>query len=293
MLRPAVRAETGFTLVEVVVVLIIVSVLIAMAAMMTRGMVAAQKRSLTTTRMATVEAALTQFVAQQRRLPCPAFGVLAASDNNAGVESNRDPATGCTTSQLSGVVPWRTLGLTEQDATDGWDRRLTYRVFPLLAADNAMNLANCDPAGGAGPFPGAGGLCNPNCTAATLAANCTRPDNFLQNKGLQVQNGAGAILMDPATVPYSGAAYVLISHGETGGGAFLNSGNLSPSSVVDGNEESRNYANLNYLAPNPATAYFVDAAPSEISGANHFDDVVARPTILNVASRAGLSPRPH
>jgi prepilin-type N-terminal cleavage/methylation domain-containing protein len=52
----------GFTLVEIVVVLLIFSVIIGMAALITRGVTAAQKRSLTATRIATVEAAIVQHV---------------------------------------------------------------------------------------------------------------------------------------------------------------------------------------------------------------------------------------
>ena len=43
----------GFTLVEIVVVIVIMAILIAMAAALTRGVVAGQKRSLTATEWAT------------------------------------------------------------------------------------------------------------------------------------------------------------------------------------------------------------------------------------------------
>ena len=84
MRRPAHRRATGgFTLIETVVVLLIFGIILAMAAALTRGVVASQKRSLTATRIAGVEAALVQFVQQQRRLPCPADGTTPASNTNA------------------------------------------------------------------------------------------------------------------------------------------------------------------------------------------------------------------
>src|SRR5690349_6310138 len=146
------RRSRGFTLVEIVVVLLIFGIVLAMAAAITRGVVASQKRSLTATRMATVDAALVQFVMQQRRLPCPADGTKPTTDNNAGIEGPRN-AAGCTGTQANGVVPWRALALTEAEASDGWDRRLMYRVEPMLGADNGMDMTACDPAGGESPQP--------------------------------------------------------------------------------------------------------------------------------------------
>ena len=284
---PRVRpASRGFTLIEVVVVLLIFGVVMAMAAVITRGVVAAQKRSLTATRIAAVDAALVQFVLQQKRLPCPADGRLLSSDNNAGIEGGRDAVTGCTGTLQHGVLPWRTLALTETDATDGWDRRLTFRLDPVLGADNGMNMSWCDPAGTGAVV---GGACNTACTSSALG-NCTSPSAFLLNKGLKVRNVAGTVLMDPAVAPHTGAAYVVISPGESGGGGYLNSGTLAASNTTDGTEEALNYATGQYLG---AATYYVDDSLNETPGATHFDDIVSRPSLLSVVTRAGLGPRSH
>ena len=227
---------------------------------------------------------LAQFVTRYRRLPCPADGTLASANGAAGTEGARAPATGCTGNQQNGVVPWRDLGIAELDATDGWDRRLTYRVFPLLAADNMMDVTKCDPAGTAAVA--AGGACASPCTSTT----CTSPSNFLNTKGLRIRNVAGTVLMDPAVAPFTGAAYVVVSHGESGGGGYLNSGELAASSVGDGTEEMKNYASAQYVA---ATSYYVDDGIADAAGATHFDDIVSRPTIMGVAAKAGLGPRPQ
>ena len=286
-LRP--RTTAGFTLIEVVVVMLIFAVVIAMATVITRGIASAQKRSLTATRVAAIETALAQFVMQQKRLPCPANGTLASSANNAGVEMRAGNA--CTGNQQDGVVPWRTLGITETDATDGWDRRLTYRVGPSLAQDNGMDMSQCDPAG-TGPA-GAGQSCTA-CAGTNLAA-CTPPSAFLPNKGLIVRNSpippaAQETLMDPAGVPHTGAAYVVISHGESGGGGYLNSGTLATSTVGDGTEELKNYASLPHAA---GVTFYIDNSLIETAGATHFDDVVLRPSVLAVINKAGLGPRAH
>ena len=293
--RPLSRAA-GFTLVEIVVVLLIVSVLIGMAAVMTRGVVAAQKRSLTAARLSTVDAALTQFVAQQRRLPCPANGTLAASANNAGVE---DVTAGtCTGNQANGVVPWRTLGLSETDATDGWERRLTYRVDPLLTVAGGMDMSGCDAIGTAAPGA-APNFCLAGCVGTT-PGSCTSPYLFLTNnnaangRGLQVRNLAGQVLMNPTPGvgnAHTGAAYVVVSAGESGGGAYLNTGTLAASTVGDGTEELKNYASQQFVS-NTVT-YYVDDSIVDASGNGHFDDLVLRPSVQAVAARAGLGPRVH
>src|SRR5258706_13696263 len=91
------KRATGFTLIEIVRVLLLFGIVVAMAAAITRGVAASQKRSLTTTRMASIDAALVQFAQQQRRLPCPADGTKASSDNNAGIEMRN--AGACTNNQ--------------------------------------------------------------------------------------------------------------------------------------------------------------------------------------------------
>lgn len=281
------RTPRGFTLVEVVVVLLIFGIVLAMAAAITRGVVASQKRSLTATRMSGVDAALVQFVQQQRRLPCPADGSVDSSNNNAGVEGART-AAGCTGTLAKGVVPWRSLGLTETETSDGWDHRFTYRLDPFLGADGGMDMTACDPAGTELPATGPR-ACNTACVSSNLAL-CTPPAAFLTNRGLPVRNLAGTVVMNPAATPNTGAAYVVISGGESGGGAYMNTGTLATTTTTDGDEEKKNYANLGYT---PGTTYYVDNTINDAAGATHFDDVVSRPSVLGVANKAGVGPRSH
>jgi prepilin-type N-terminal cleavage/methylation domain-containing protein len=287
------RYAAGFTLVEIAVVLVILAIVIAMAALLTRGIAAGQKRSLTTTRLAGIDAAVVQFVMQQKRLPCPANGTVASTGVNPGLEARGAPGL-CTNNQQDGVVPWAALGLAEADVTDGWERRLTYRVDPALTADNAMDMSACDPAGTGLAAAGNTCLISPPaaapCTSAALG-NCTPPSAFLIGKGLRIQNVVGgAVMARPAgpNPPLPGAAYVAISAGESGGGAYLNSGQLSVTTTTDGTEErQQNYASL------PLGLYYVDDGISDVPGPSHFDDIVSRPSVMSVISKAGLAPRSH
>jgi hypothetical protein len=224
---------------------------------------------------------------QQKRFPCPANGTLASANATAGVEVAPD-VNGCTTDESGGVVPWRTLGLGEADTTDGWDRRLTYRVQKALASTSTtappLDMSQCDPAA---PVSGvAKANCTAGCTSAGIAL-CTAPADFLIGKGLEIRNVAGTTIMNPAVSPSTAAAYVVISPGETGGGGYLGSGTLATSTTVDGTQEATNYANL------ALRAYYVDDSLNGTSGTAHFDDIVSRPSLLTVINKAGLGPRSH
>ena len=273
------RGRRGFTLIEILVVVVILGLIMAMAAVLLRSVSATQKRSITVSRMANVEAAIIQFVMQQKRLPCPADGTQPSSTGGAEMRAGG----ACTNNQQNGVVPWLALGISAAEVTDGWDRRMTYRVAANLAADNAMDLSWCDPAGTGALLAG---VCSTAC-ASTSPANCTPPSTYVATKGLPVKNLAATTVMDPAGSPSTGAAYVLVSHGESGGGAYLGNGVLTTSSTTDGTEEQKNYANL------ALGTYYVDDQVTDVAGANHFDDVVLRPSVLGVANKAGLGPRAH
>jgi hypothetical protein len=93
--------------------------------------------------------------------------------------------------------------------------------------------------------------------------------------------------MNPTGSPSTGAAYVVISAGPTGGGAYTSSGTLSTSTTTDGTQESQNYADKALVA------YYVDDSVSDTAGNTHFDDIVSRPSLLTVINKAGLGPRTH
>jgi prepilin-type N-terminal cleavage/methylation domain-containing protein len=294
------RPARGFTLIEIVVVLFILGVAISMAAAITSALTASQRLSTTTARMQAIDAAIVQFVMQQKRLPCPADGRTASGQASAGVEQRSNTGhcniAGVADNVQHGVVPWVSLGLSESDATDGWNRRFTYRIQPALAADASLDATACDPMATVVPLSSTTS-CAGGCPS-TNSALCTSPYNFVYGKGLEVRNFDGTSkLMDPsptvATTPPTGAAYVVISSGPTGGGAYLGSGELATSTTTDSTPlgEAKNYANVGYAA---GTTYYVDAAISEGSGTStHFDDIVSRPALLTVINKAGLAPRSH
>jgi prepilin-type N-terminal cleavage/methylation domain-containing protein len=287
----------GFTLIEIAVVIVILSLLLAMVAGIATAMVGQQRREATRQRLAGVEMALALYVSQNKRLPCPADGRLAAGDANAGLERPVggvacQVVTGTANSQTHGVVPWRTLGFAEPDVTDGWGNRLTYRVAPELVLASAMDFTNCDP-GGSGVL--VGGFCDTACTSGTFPASCTPPSAYTASKGLKVRNLASAtLIMDPSASPSTGAAYIVVSHGENAVGAYSNQGLLQSGSVASGTLEANNAADTAFVAAtSAATPTFVDDFPDYNAGTGHFDDFVLRPATLTVATKAQLGSRAH
>lgn len=271
----------GFTLIELSIVLIILSLIgVAFVSMMV-PLMDGQRASATRARLAAIDAALVSFVAINRRLPCPADGSLAV-----GTEIS-SPCT----NQTYGVVPWVTLGLSAADIEDGWGIRVTYRMDPHLARANAMDMSACDPAGTGTPAtPGTPprAVCNIACTATTLT-NCVNPQAFLALKGIEIRDvvGSATKLMDPSLTPSTGAAYALISHGENNAGGLSSSGIVSSSTKgVVGTNEDHNRAGA-------SQNYYVDAPQNFSNSASRFDDFVVRSSVMSVIQRAHLGPRSH
>jgi prepilin-type N-terminal cleavage/methylation domain-containing protein len=108
------RHKTGFTLVELAIVLVIVALL---ASGLLVG-IAAQRNAAENIdaqrQLENIRETLTGFALTHGRLPCPALPNLASSDASVGVENCAQP---------HGVLPWVTLGLPE---VDPWGRRFTY-----------------------------------------------------------------------------------------------------------------------------------------------------------------------
>ena len=245
-----------------------------------------------------IDTALANFVAQNKRLPCPANGTIASGAANAGIESPF-PATGLCTpaNQINGVVPWVTLGISETDAADPWNGRISYRVQAALASsvNKLMDMSWCDPAGTTTATSGLALACNSACTGTA----CMHPLNFLYSKGLQVQDGAGVWLNRPlppwapvAPPPpnSTGAAYVLISHGPTGAGAYNKSGVIQPGSATVGTNEAMNRNNQALTG----ASIFMDAKQDSTLTPNHFDDYLSHPSITTVLLNANLAARtPH
>jgi len=298
----------GFTLTEMAVVLAIVGLLFVFLIPVSNTLRSNQRRAETEQTLKNIQAALNNFVIINKRLPCPADGTDIGTATSG---TEKAPAGGgdCTNNQANGVVPWATLGLTPAAALDAWNDQITYRVGYGLtrtatspscsAASAALDMSSCDPAGTRPATPGwpacGGGLCDTTCTGAFLSSNCTSPANFLANKGLDVTTDGITKVMDHTK--YTGAAYILISHGDNGYGAINSSGAYVASATqgVAGTTLENANRNLSTLVVTSAvTPSFIDAQFSDANDpTKYFDDIIIRPSVLSVITQAQLGPRSH
>lgn len=93
----------GFTLLEVAVILVVIALVMVGGAQLLSGMQVAVQQSGTASSLQQARAALLEFVALQRRLPCPDLTGTSGREGNAnGV---------CPPGALSGQLPYITLGL--------------------------------------------------------------------------------------------------------------------------------------------------------------------------------------
>lgn len=304
----------GFTLIEMAIVIAIVAVAGGMILKASSGMLDSNNRLTVRVTLSAVDSALATFVATHKRLPCPADGAIASAAPNAGVEQVAANGSCTPATQDRGVIPWVTLGMSENDASDPWLARLTYRVDPVLAArapsPQLMNMSNCDPSA-TGPV-GPGGSCRAPAAQCTGNAGCTSPTNFLQGKGLDVWDGlngtTGFNQRQNNRAAGTGAAYVLISHGPNGIRAYNRNGTLQPGNMPPhGQNEGPNFNNqalvlsatqLNVYRAAPLNENKVlrptpPGPPQPPQTQFYADDYLSHPTIMTVLGRANLGPRAH
>lgn len=302
------RSNCGFSLLELAIVLAIVGLLFVFILPTTTTVLNNRKREQTQLRLKNIESAIANYVAINKRLPCPADGLLAVGNALAGVEDTRDPNFDCTIQQVRGVVPWVTIGLSHADILDGWDRRITYRAAFSLTRNAALDMSMCDSAGVAETTTTVAvsvyGACVSGCVGTNVAA-CTSIQKYLTGKGFDIRDGSGAnLIMSSAISPpaptqlYTGSAFVVISHGENGYGAYSNDGTYlaNPTAGVAGDIEAFNIngptARVTSALPTSANT-FRNAEFSEGVAAVYFDDRILHPSLFSLIQRAQIGPRSH
>lgn len=229
---------------------------------------------------AALDEALVRFAQLNQRLPCPANG--GSGTSTGGTEDPAGGATDCPTPV--GPVPWTTLGLPVAAATDPYGRLYSYRVYDGangFTRANGLNLSNCLDEDDAEVLPSTG-------TAGTCSATThenTRSDFFCITTSAGACTAEKGLTVSDRGTSKTRIAYVLLSHGPTGYGAFLADATQTMTAPTAGGNEATN-------ASDSGTFWIVDnndtVAPTDVA---HFDDVVSYRNVNDVVVAAKIGGR--
>jgi prepilin-type N-terminal cleavage/methylation domain-containing protein len=203
--------QSGFTLIELAVVIAVAAVVLGVVLqLVTSQMENAQATSMRS-KFETIRSALVMFVARNNRLPCPAIEMHDTGNvaygleaQNPGVCTDATPLGGGIA--MRGMVPFRSLGLTDEDVLDVYSSRFTYVV---TTAATALTEA----------------------TVAGMTGEITLHDNEPVVLGLP--SAGNQINACSAVVPNDNgcnrrAVVLLLSHGRNAAGSYLQSGQRTP-----------------------------------------------------------------
>jgi hypothetical protein len=265
------RAHRGASGLFVVVVIALAMVVILATGVFLRVKTNVDDATQTMTSLKTAAAALEQFAGASGRLPCP-----ADPSQDLGLASPAGASQNCDFTQ--GTLPWATIGMRRDDAYDAWGWKISYRVYSntngSLTQANGASMVNCDTVQALNAQPVDGnGLCP--------VAHDTLDTAFLAGKGLTVVDFGTTI---NGASPTGGAAYVLISHGASGLGAWTAAG------VQKDNPKSTEEKN-NMKDTGPFTLMAASGPEVPPTDNSHYDDILFYRTVLDLAKRANLAAR--
>jgi prepilin-type N-terminal cleavage/methylation domain-containing protein len=222
------KNHSGFTLVEMAMVLLIITVLLAGLVPTISSQMEQQRTNETRKQMNEIREALIGFALRNGRLPCAARAATPSGQSYSGLYAgNEYPDCNSSTQadKAYGVVPWITLGTSE---TDGWGNRFTYRV----SSDFADAIAGAT-YGGCTPSPAPAQASFALCSAGN-------PDIKSSSGGTAVANDVPAII---------------ISHGKNGAGAYTPKGTQLPAGSADEQENTDHSSDWEYVSRIPTSDF--------------------------------------
>ncbi len=234
---------SGFSLVELSLVLVIISVLIGMMMFTTQSRIDASAIYVTKERMQLIMDALDRYAEQYGHMPCPADFDIARTNEGYGESLSADSTNYCSTGTqqiydyagnadyVRGAIPFKNLGLDPSIGVDGWGMRFDYIVTERYTVTSDYT--------GSTPYGDSYLICN-----KTDQANCAAGTDIAANSGDDV-------------------AYILISHGaNTYGGYSDKSGSRITASAGTGASDDE-------VENSDDDQYFVLVQPT-----TDFDDII-------------------
>lgn len=306
------NGQSGFTLVEIAIVIAITGLLMGGSMMMIKPYVETAKINATRDKLERIADSLAQFQQNYHRLPCPAVsnstppgGEPFGAPIQSGTNGTNFVTQGCGAGgawngtipdQYTGIVPFRALGLNEDNVRDGYGNLITYTVAPVLAV----------------PVPAVPSTQNVHQACRTTAwtdASTAYDDNkarfccpFYRNAAsdIKVLDSLGSsnqvytgqhdtanyasVTSGPVTPTNFNShviAFVLVSHGKNGDGAYIKKNASGARNPVTANASAQESENRN------GNMTFVDTAYSKTNDTNYFDDIILWRTNDQVVANFG------
>jgi len=291
------QGEQGTVFIVVVSVIMLVSALLVLGVGGFRLLDTQDRVKSTNNRQEFLIRELAAYVQRTNALPCPADPAIDPMSRGFGFAR-----TACGIDTTDGILPFRTLNLSEHDARDGWDRFMTYKISPVLANTSKGNsiFMRCrrfpwyegnapPPAKASNVFPQKARFCCPPedglfphaTDLQVFAAAADIPGGLTINKiGRKGDPSYYDDIDKPVNIGPQGAqapvspeagdeelfAVAIISHGKNGTGAYLaNGSNGRLTGNVGADEQVNLDGGRNYVVSRP-----INATP----GPNYYDDIV-------------------
>lgn len=228
----------GFSLVEMAVVIVLIGVLMTFGIKLASSFQDRAAFTATHNKQILIKEALTSYLAQNSRLPCPA-DVLSPPTG----KENITVATG-TCNSNPGIIPYDTLGIPKDTAVDGWSRLFLYEVTNAnhACATNWVNVST---------FLG---------TTNTYHDGEVGCITIIDD-----QNGDGAITPD---ITRNNVVAVVVSNGPNGEGGYTAKGVLTS---LDETVTTASREKDNIKTHSAKIAHTFHTEPTTLTG---FDDVV-------------------
>jgi len=236
----------AYSLLELSIVIVIISILISGAMTTAVGNISNAKVKITKDRMKVIYNALGNYVAINRKLPCPA----SITDSKTASASYGQAVGNCismssssggvyvSTNLLYGMVPVATLGLSKEIGEDGFEDKIAY-VVDKNFTDAAASLSDY-----------------PDFTLSNFSTNTTT--NTSNNITISEKSGSATMTTT------SKAVFVLISAGPNKKGAFGINSSTQNIASIDADEAS------NYLA----SGSFDNSFTRVSENSDLFDDIL-------------------
>ncbi len=219
------KQKRAYTLLEMSIVFLVLSVLITGGISITSSMMNESKKELTLQRTKEIYEAFGRFVAKNKRLPCPASLTLAKSDIGYGQESSGDCilrgddgiySSSDVQNIVYGMVPVYSLGLSDEYAEDGFGSKLSYVVNSHLTTRDDPTSFQSD-----------------SQAVVVIGDGDYRQGFGLYRDGdketLNISQGSSGKTID-------NIAFAIISHGVNKNGAFSSKNAAQNSVIVKGDE---------------------------------------------------------